>query len=150
MRRIVPLLLVLAAPLLAQGRVTPRDIQNAEQQAKLLYREGRYVEAADLETKIYNSCRQVYGVNHLQTGAAAFRLGGLHSTIGNYDRVEPLLVEALQIFRAQGVRDDPNVAAVLNALGTLYSRLGQVRKAEHAWNKALEILIARRAMQAHL
>jgi CHAT domain-containing protein len=130
-----------AAPLRA---ATAQDIQNAERQAVELHRNRNYVEALNVRKKIYEWSRQVYGARQHQTAAAAFDLGKAHMTLGDFGPVEPLFLEALSIFRAQGNRSADNVATVLNSLATYYSRVGQVAEAERTYKECSQILQARR------
>ncbi len=123
---------------------TARDIQNAQRQAAELHRNRNYVEALSLRKKIYDWSRQAYGARHIQTAAAAFELGQSHMTLGDLGPVEPLFLEGLSIFRAQGSRFPDNVATVLNSLATYYTRVGQVAEAERAYTECTRILQARR------
>jgi CHAT domain-containing protein len=139
------LLTLFLSPATAQLRAaTARDIQNAQRQAVELHRNRDYVEALNVRKKIYEWSRQVYGARHIQTAAAAFDLGQAHMTLGDLGPVEPLFLEALSVFRAQGNRASDNIAAVLNSLATYYSRVGQIAEAERAYNECAQILQAYR------
>jgi tetratricopeptide (TPR) repeat protein len=143
----VAILLTLCAlpPFSYSHAATARDIQKAQQQAAQPHRDRNYVEALNVRKKIYTWSRQVYGARHLQTGAAAFDLGKAQMTMGNMGPVESLFLESLSIFRTQRIRNDPNVATVLNSLATYYTQVGQVAEAQRAYTECTRILHARRA-----
>jgi CHAT domain-containing protein/Tfp pilus assembly protein PilF len=139
------LLLVLCALAVpAQARITPRDIQKAQRQANQLHRGGKYAQAVKLRQQVYNWSRQLYGARHVQTASAAFDLGRAQMTMGNFGPVESLFLEALGIFQAQRIRNNPNVATIYNSLATYYSRMGQVAEADSAYRKCIQILKANR------
>ncbi|MCB2185006.1 MAG: CHAT domain-containing protein [Deltaproteobacteria bacterium] len=140
-------LILLALPAGAQNsRVSVRDIQNAQRQASQAHRAADYTQEVKLRQQIYDWSRQLFGARHVQTAAAAFELGKAQMTLGNFGPVEPLFLEALAIFEAQRIRNDPNVATILNSLATYYTRMGQMAEAMEAYDACVQILSARRSV----
>jgi CHAT domain-containing protein len=139
------LLILAVSPSAAQLRAaTAQDIQNAQRRAVELHRNRDYVEALKLRKRAYEWSRELYGARHAQTAAAAFDLGEAHMTLGDLGPVEPLFLEALSVFRAQGARSAGNVATVLNSLATYYTQVGQIAEAERGYNECARILQASR------
>jgi CHAT domain-containing protein len=68
------------------------------------------------------------------------QLGGLHISMGDYAKAEPLLKQAMQIMRKTLGENDPGYAGSLAYLGILYDNMGEYAKAKDLREQELEIL----------
>jgi CHAT domain-containing protein len=79
------------------------------------------------------------GKTHPDYATSLNNLALLYSSMGNYQKAEPLLVEALQIREKALGKAHPSYAASLNNLASLYERMHNYEKAEPMYLQAMQI-----------
>jgi tetratricopeptide (TPR) repeat protein len=146
---------VLALP---AGADDPAKKLTAEERKEL---EAKWQELTDAGNKAYQAgkspdaitsfkeslkvARRLYNVSEFPDGHANLalslnNLGGLYLILGKLDSVEPLVKEALEMYRRlyKG-EDDSEIALSLNNLASLYQHQGQLSDAEPLFKESLEM-----------
>lgn len=101
---------------------------------------GQYAEGAEAAEGRLALYRAHFGDRHLATAAAADELASLLQYQGEYDRAEPLFLEALDVRREHLGESHAYVGATLNNLGMLYQAKGDLESARDYITEALGIL----------
>jgi len=102
--------------------------------------EGRYAEGAVEAEERLAIYRRYYGGRHLMSATAADELASLLQYQGEYERAEPLFLEALDVRRQKLGERHVYVGASLNNLGMLYQATGDLELARENITSALSIL----------
>lgn len=96
-----------------------------------LQRELKTYEAASLQAETPN-------MPAIQAGQIWSRLGTLNQDAGMYGQSERAFEHAMRLLTIAPI-SNPDLATVIDNLGTLYMETGNVKEAEHAESKALKI-----------
>ena len=102
--------------------------------------EGLYAEGAQAAERRLSTYRRHYGDRHLMSAAAADELASLLQYQGEFERAEPLFLEALDIRRESLGPRDVYVGASLNNLGMFYQAVGDPARAREHAAEGLSIL----------
>ena len=107
--------------------------------AGLLHQKGVFGEAETLHRQVLAEYRQRYGDRHPATAQALNDLASALIDQGRFEEPEPLLLEALDIYRARKWSDDhPVVISSLSNLGALATFQRDFAKAEGYYREAYE------------
>jgi CHAT domain-containing protein/tetratricopeptide (TPR) repeat protein len=104
-----------------------------------LQKQGKYLEAAQIQEKELAWTQQHLGPDHPDTATSLNNLALLYMNQGAYAKAEPLLIRALAIYEKALGPDHPDTAASLNNLAELYRSQGAYAKAEPLLIRALAI-----------
>ncbi|MBK6877849.1 MAG: tetratricopeptide repeat protein [Ignavibacteria bacterium] len=79
------------------------------------------------------------GENHPDYAKSLNNLAGFYEAIGNYEKAEPMFLEALRIRREVLGENHPSYATSLDNLAGLYQEIGSCVKAEPMYLEAMRI-----------
>jgi tetratricopeptide (TPR) repeat protein len=133
------LLFVLACPPAFVHAEERDSLADLHRNAVRLSRQGRYVEALPLATRLLSDARKRYGEEHADVAAALVLVGDLLEAQGRYAEAEPLYKRALTIWEKTLGPDHLTVANTLGTLAWLYERQGRFVEAEALSKRSLSI-----------
>jgi tetratricopeptide (TPR) repeat protein len=84
--------------------------------------------------------RKATPVNLINTMGTVNSLALFYRLLGQYDKAEPLLQDALALMRKMLPAGHPDIGVVLNNLAGIYGALGQPAKAEPLLREALQMV----------
>ncbi len=108
-------------------------------QVNLLYRQGRYEEAAQLGEEAVKIAEQIFGPDHPNLATSLNNLALVYDTQREYTKAEDFYQRSLAIDEKRLGKDHPHVATSLNNLACLYAVQGAYDKAEPLYQRALAI-----------
>ena len=117
----------------------PAEVQEWQRQVMTLQKQGKYLEAAQIQEKELAWTQQHLGPDHPDTALSLNNLAELYDSQGAYAKAEPLLIRALAINKKALGPDHPDTATSLNNLAGLYDSQGAYAKAEPLYLRALVI-----------
>ena len=118
----------------------PPEVLGWQHQASILYQQGKYQEAAQIQEKELAWTEQNLGPDHPDTAQSLSSLALLYYSQGAYAKAEPLHLRALAIREKALGPDHPDTAQSLENLGALYAKQGAYAKAEPLYIRALAIM----------
>lgn len=129
----------------APAQSTPQQDPLAEatvlhQQVFDLYQQGKYAAALASAERSLALREKALGPNSVGVASSLNQLAAIHLAMGDYGRVEPLLIRALKIREETLGPDNLLFAKSLNSMAVLYQRIGNVRQAEELLERALKIV----------
>jgi CHAT domain-containing protein/tetratricopeptide (TPR) repeat protein len=104
-----------------------------------LHAEGRYLEALEEADRRRVLVEKDRGPKHADYAMALLDLAGMHYALAEYQRAEPLYLEALSVLKDKLGEKDPIYARGLANLAGLYQQTGDPKRAEDLCRKALKI-----------
>jgi CHAT domain-containing protein/tetratricopeptide (TPR) repeat protein len=104
-----------------------------------LYQKGQHEEAIKYTTKSANLTSQIKGKQHPDFALSLNNLAELYRSIGDYAAAEPLLKQAMKIYRVALGEQNPDFARSLSNLALLYQSMGDSAAAEPLSKQAMEI-----------
>jgi tetratricopeptide (TPR) repeat protein len=122
------------------------NLGSLSEQAKALYDQGKYTEAATIAERILKLTEVARGPNDLQTVAALNNLGAVYWQESKYPLAEQAYSRTLAIEEKALGPDHLDVAQTLNNLGVLSAALQDWLKAEHYYQRATDIIEQRTAL----
>ncbi len=114
-------------------------LDNAYNQYKALFEQGRYAEAEPFARKTLELGQLEFGPDHSNTGTFLNNLAELYRAQGRYAEAEPLYRRSLATNEKALGPEHPDFATSLNNLAELYRAQGRYAKAEPLHKRALAI-----------
>lgn len=138
----VALLGLLAFPAMQHAPVSAQQARLAtlDANAKALYDDGRYAEAAIAQKQALDATISQYGLDRAETAASLYQMGRCLSALGQYDPAGQIHRQALAIRERLLGRNHPEVGESLNRIGALHVIKGQFAEAETTLKRSLSIL----------
>ena len=115
------------------------EADKLDQQAKELFKAGKYSEAIPLATQSLNLREKALGPENPATANSVSNLAALYREMGDYVKAEPLFQRALKINEKVLGPENPGTAQSLNNLAVLYRYMGDYAKAEPLLQRAIKI-----------
>jgi CHAT domain-containing protein/tetratricopeptide (TPR) repeat protein len=127
------------AGLTADRRRQVRQAAIEHSAAFVLYREGKYRDALNLEAKSLAVRQQLLGEEHPDTALSLNNLAASYKSLGEHAKAEPLYRQSLEIRKRVLGEEHPETVHSLNNLGGLYQAMADYAKAEPLYRRSLEI-----------
>jgi len=116
-----------------------QQISKLNQQAAMLYQQGRYEEAIQFASQVRDLSSQYRGEDHPSFATSLNNLAVLYYLMGNYAQAELLYKQAMEIWRKAMGEEHPDFATSLNNLAGLYESMGNYTRVEPLYKRAMEI-----------
>ncbi len=100
---------------------------------------GQLVEAEELFGRSLALREKTLGPSHLMVARTLISYGSLMDVRGDSARAEAMLQRARKVFEASGATGTSEFAALLNSLGQVYRRAGQLERAREPLERSLAI-----------
>ncbi len=127
------------ARMLREDRVAYRSASTVEEQARVLYTQGKYAQAQPLLEKVLEIRRRLVTDDHPDTAESYNNLASILEAQGKYGQAQPLYEKAMEINRRLLTDDHPNTAASYNSVAHNLNAQGKYAEAQPLFEKALEI-----------
>ena len=110
-----------------------------DKRAGELYRQGQYVESAELLTRVLSELGEVLGKNHPDYVRSLDNLAGLNRSMGNLAKAEQLNTESTSISKIVYGKYHPNYTLSLSGLARIKEALGKYDEAESLFQETIMI-----------
>jgi tetratricopeptide (TPR) repeat protein len=113
--------------------------ETLQQEARKLYRAGKYDQAVVVAKKALELAEKSVGPNHPDVATSLNNLAGIYRAQGQYAQAEPLYRRSLVIREKALGPDHPDVATSLRNLALLYRATQRTTEAEQLEERAAKI-----------
>ena len=107
--------------------------------AKFLEKYSLYDKALQVDIRLTQMCKVLFGINNQKTGFGYNRIGRIYRIKGEYIRSLNYYQMSLSIFKKTHDLEHPNIATIYNNIGLVYDDKGEYDKALEYYQKALPI-----------